>query len=262
MALNWSSSSGLSLLSGENRLSDAAPAAGGAAAAPKPLVCPKLLPLPAAAAAGAAPAPKPLPNPPVLCAVAEKLNPEAEPNPDAGACVLEAGVLKEKEEAEGAAAAEPKSGAGWDGAAAALPKPAEGARAEPNPPPEEVKLKELAWAGAGAPKPEQGGTETKEKSAHRISLALVTLPISAELSVNHTILYLCSQSPMPWIQIQFLLLIRSRLRTPEAPGCLSLQAAATDNMFTLFMRYVIKKTAEQRRLQLSDSPQHCGWMDS
>lgn len=141
--------------SGENRLSDApladpAPAAVGAAAVPNPpLVCPKTLPLPAGAGAVA---PKPLPKPPpVLFVVEEKLNPEAEPNPEGAAAVLEVGALKEKEDA----AEEPNPEEGCVGAAEALPKPVEegGAAEEPNPPPAEAKLKELAWAGAGAPKP-------------------------------------------------------------------------------------------------------------
>lgn len=148
--------------SGENKLSDAppadpAPAAGGAVAVPNPpLVCPKILPLPAADAGAAAA--KPLPNPPPVLAVEEKLNPAAEPNPDVAAGVLEVAELKEKEEgerAEGTAGEEPNPEAGCVGAAGALPKPVEddGAAEDPNPPLGAAKLKVLAWAGAGAPKP-------------------------------------------------------------------------------------------------------------
>lgn len=153
------SSSGVSWLSGENRLSDApeeAPAAVGAAVAPKPpLVCPKILLLPVAAGASA---PKPAPNPPPVLGVEEKLNPEAEPNPAVAAGVLVVGAPKEKEEAERAEEAaeeEPNPDGGCVGAAKALPKPVEdgGAAEEPNPPLGAAKLKVLASAGAGAPKP-------------------------------------------------------------------------------------------------------------
>ena len=155
--------------SDENRLSDAppadpAPAAVGAAAVPNPpLVCPKILPLPAGADAVD---PKPLPNPPpVLLAVEVKLNPEAEPNPEGAAGVLEVGALKEKEDA----VEEPNPEGGCVGAAEVLPKPVEDGAAgaeEPNPPPAEAKLKELAWAGAGAPKPMKG-----KKMAQWISMS-------------------------------------------------------------------------------------------
>lgn len=148
------------MLSGENRLSDAppadpAPAAGGAAAAPNPPLCPKTLPLPAAAGATA---PKPLPAPPPVLAVEEKVNPEAEPNPEGAAGVLVVGAPKEKEEAERAEEAaeeEPNPEGGCVGAAVALPKPVEddGAAEEPNPPLGAAKLKVLAWSGAEAPKP-------------------------------------------------------------------------------------------------------------
>lgn len=144
--------------SGENRLSDAppadpAPAAAGAVDAPNPpLVCPKTLLFPAAAGAAV---PKPLPNPPAVFAAMEKLNPEAEPNPEVPADVSEVGALKEKEDAEEGAEEEPNPEGGCAGAAEALPKPVEddGAIAEPNPPLEALKLKVLAWTGAGAPKP-------------------------------------------------------------------------------------------------------------
>lgn len=149
------------MLSGENRLSDAppadaVPAAGGAADAPNPPLCPKTLPLPVAAGA-TAPKPLPTPPPPAL-AVEEKLNPEAEPNPEAAAGVLVVGAPKEKEEAEGAeeAAEEaPNPEGGCVEAAVALPKPVEdgGTAEEPNPPLVAAKLKVLAWPGAEAPKP-------------------------------------------------------------------------------------------------------------
>lgn len=150
--------------SGENRLSvappaDPAPAAAGAVDAPNPpLACPKILLFPATAGAAAGAAPKPLPNPPAVFAAVEKLNPEAEPNPEVAADVLEVGALKENEEAERAGEAaeeEPNPEGGCTGAAEALPKPVEddGATEEPNPPLAAAKLKVLAWAGAGAPKP-------------------------------------------------------------------------------------------------------------
>lgn len=158
LALNWFSSSGVRLPWGENRLSDApsvdlGPAAGGAPN--PPLVCPKvLLLLPGAAGVSA---PKPLPNPPPAFAVEEKLNPEAEPNPEVAAGVLEVAAPKEKDAAERAEEEEPNPVGGWAGAVEALPKPVEddGAAEESNPPLPAAKLKALAWAGAGAPKPTQ-----------------------------------------------------------------------------------------------------------
>lgn len=137
------------MLSGENRLSDAPladrfPAAARAALVPNPpLVCPNPLVLPAAAGASA---PKPLLNPPPVFAVDEKLNPEAEPNPDVTAGLSEIGAVKEKVEAKGAevtAEEEPNPEGSCVGAATALPKP----------PPAVAKLKLLACTGAGAPKP-------------------------------------------------------------------------------------------------------------
>lgn len=143
------------MLSGEKRLCDApSPAAGGAADAPNPPACPKALLLPVAAGAAA---PKPLPTPPVV-AVEEKLNPEAEPNPEGAAGVLVVGPLKEKEEAEiaeEAAEGAPNPVGGCVGAAGTLPNPVvdDGAAEEPNPLLGAAKLKVLAWTGAGAPKP-------------------------------------------------------------------------------------------------------------
>ena len=155
LALNSFSSSGVRLPSGENRLSGAAPpglapAAGGAAAAPNPpLICPKALPLPAAADVAV---PKPLPNPPPVFAVEEKLNPEAEPNPEAAAGLSAVGAAKENVEADGAEE-EPNPEVGCVGAAMALPNPAEdaGAAEEANPPPAAAKPKVAACTGA--PKP-------------------------------------------------------------------------------------------------------------
>ncbi|TNN88095.1 hypothetical protein EYF80_001676 [Liparis tanakae] len=150
-ALNWASSSGLKLLSCENRLFCAAPAgptpaAGGASVFPNPpLVCPKILPSPTEAGTAA---PKPLPNPPpVAFCVEGKLNPEAEPNPEVAAGLLVDGAAKEKEEAFGAeeaAVEEPNPEGGCVGAAKALPKP--GAAREPNPPLGAAKLKVLEAA--------------------------------------------------------------------------------------------------------------------
>lgn len=150
------------MLSEENRLSGAPPAeppaaAGAAAAVPNPpLVGPNRLLLPAASGALV---PNPLPNAPPVLAVEVKLNPEAEPNPEVGAGLLEDGAAKENVEAEGAevtAEEEPNPDGGCVGAARA-PKPvgADGPAEEPNPPLEAAKLKLLACtgAGAGAPKP-------------------------------------------------------------------------------------------------------------
>lgn len=143
--------------SGENRLSDAplvdpVAAAGGAEVVPNPpLVCPKILLLPAATGTLA---PKPLPNPPPpVFAVEEKLKPEAETNPEVAAGVLEVGALKEKEEAEraeGAAEEEPNPRGGCVGPTEALPKLVEddGAAEEPNALLPAAKLKVLAWTGA------------------------------------------------------------------------------------------------------------------
>lgn len=131
------------MLTCENRLSEAppagpAPAAGGAAVAPNP-------PL-AAAGAGA---PKPLPNPAPVFDVEEKVNSEAEPNPEVAAGLSAVGAAKEKVDGEVA----PNPEGGCVGAAKALPNPVEegGAAEDPNPPPGAAKLKESA--AAGAPKP-------------------------------------------------------------------------------------------------------------
>lgn len=86
--------------------------------------------------------------------VEAKLNPEAAPNPEGAAGLLEVGAPNEKPEAEGAEeeAEEPPNPEGdCVGAAMALPKA--GAAAEPNPELEDAKLKELAWGVAGLPKP-------------------------------------------------------------------------------------------------------------
>lgn len=135
------------MLSGENRLSDAsaadpAPVEAAAGVAPNPpLVCPKVLLLPAAA-----------PNPPPVFAV-EKLNPEADPNPEAAAGLSVDAAAKEKLEAAGVeegADEPPNPEGGCVGAAKVLPKPEEdddGAAEEPKPA-DEAKLKPLAWTGA------------------------------------------------------------------------------------------------------------------
>ena len=140
------------MLTCENRLSEAppagpAPAAGGAAVAPNPpLAAPKTLPL--SAAAGAA-APKPLPNPAPVFDVEEKVNSEAEPNPEVSAGLSVVGAAKEKVDGEVA----PNPEGGCVGAAKVLPNPVEegGAAEDPNPPLGAAKLKESA--AAGAPKP-------------------------------------------------------------------------------------------------------------
>lgn len=163
--------------SGENRPSaapsaDPAAAADGAGLAPNPpLVCPKML-LPPAVVDSLAAKPLPNPPPPPLFAVEEKLNPEAEPNPEEAAGALEVGALKEKEAAEGAEEAadeeEPNPEGGCVGTTEALPKPVEddGAAVEPNPLLEVVKLNVLAWTGA----PNPTGTErcSKEEQQQRV----------------------------------------------------------------------------------------------
>lgn len=91
-----------------------------------------------------------------MVAVEEKLNPDAEPNPeDEAAGLLSFGEAKEKEEACGAAetADEPNPEGGCVGADMTLPKPAEddGAAEEPNPLAGAAKLKLLGWTGAPNP---------------------------------------------------------------------------------------------------------------
>lgn len=167
--------------SGENRLSDApladpaAAAAGGAEVGPNPpLGCPKILLLPATADSLALkPLPNPPPPPPPVFAVEEKLNPEAEPNPEEAAGALEVGALKENEaaeRAEEAAEEEPNPEGGCGGTTEALPKPVEddGAAEEPNPLLGAAKLKLLAWAGAGVPNPT--GTERFKMNTGAIDL--------------------------------------------------------------------------------------------
>lgn len=164
--LNWSSSSGVSLLSSENRLSDIPLAellaAVEAELVPNPVVVfPKRPPLPAATDSLD---PNPLPNalspdPPVFV---EKLNPDAEPNAEVDAGLFEVGALKEKELAEAAEGApeeepkpdpnpeeEPNPEEGCVGTVGVCPNPDE----EPNPLFPEAKLKVLAWTGAVLPNP-------------------------------------------------------------------------------------------------------------
>ena len=172
--------------SGENRLSDveladlaaAAAAAGVSELVPNPLACPKILLLPVAAGTLA---PKPLENapppppPPPVLAGQEKLNPEAEPNPEVAADELEVGAAKEKEAGETAeeAAEEPNPDGGCVGTTGELPKPAEddGAAEEPNPPPAEVKLNVLAWTGAALPNPRCYNQYKKKGISHCILTA-------------------------------------------------------------------------------------------
>lgn len=111
--------------------------------------------LPAAAGASA---PKPLLNPPPVFAVDEKLNPEAEPNPEVTAGLSEVGAVKEKVEANGVevtAGEEPNPEGGCVVAAKALLKPvgAEVVAGKPKPPLGAEKPKLLVCTGAGAPKP-------------------------------------------------------------------------------------------------------------
>lgn len=100
--------------------------------------------------------PKPLLSPPPLFVVDEKLNPEAEPNPDVAAGLSEVGTAKEKAEAEGGEVTveeEPNPEGGCVGAVRALPKPVGAEGADPKPPLGAAKPKPLVCAGAGAPKP-------------------------------------------------------------------------------------------------------------
>lgn len=140
------------MLSGENRLSDGPPADPATAegvelAAPNP-VCPKT-PLPPAVPG--APVPKPVPNPPPVFPMEEKLNAEAEPNPEEAAGLSAFGAAKEKAEAE-RAEEDPNPDGGCVGAAKALPKPAE--EDDDDDDDGAAKLKLLAWRAAGAPKPD------------------------------------------------------------------------------------------------------------
>lgn len=137
------------MLSGENRLSDGPPTDPAAAedvelATPKP-VCPKTLLPPAVPGA---PVPKPVPKPPPVFAV-EKLNAEAETNPDEAAGLSTFGAAKENVEAE-SVEEDPNPGGGCVGAAKVLPKPAEDDDDDDG----AAKLKLLAWAAVGAPKPD------------------------------------------------------------------------------------------------------------
>lgn len=107
-----------------------------------PLACPKPPLLPGAVGACA---PKPLPNPPPEFDVEAKLNPDADPNPEEAAGLLEVGAAKENPAAEGAeedAEVLPNPEGGCVGADKVFPKT--GAAAEPNPGSDDAKLKELA----------------------------------------------------------------------------------------------------------------------
>lgn len=158
LALNCSSSSWVSWLSDENRLSDWAPAPAAAEAAPNPpLVCGNAL-LPPAAVAAVAPAPSTPPNP-----AGNKPNAEADPNPGAPAGLSEGGA-KEKFEAEGPAGA-PKPEGGCDGDPKGLPNPAGVAAADINPNSGRFSgmPKLPVWAGAGEPKPASQMTDRNRK---------------------------------------------------------------------------------------------------
>lgn len=160
--LNWFSSSGVSELSSEKRLSEfplaELPAAVEGELVPNPAVAfPKRPLLPAGADSLVPNAPPPAP-----AWFAEKLNPDAEPNTEADAGVSEVGVLKEKELTEAA-----------EGPPEDEPKPEPNPEEEPNPDggcvgttgvcpnPDEApkallpaaKLKVLAWTGAVLPNP-------------------------------------------------------------------------------------------------------------
>lgn len=146
LALNCSSSSAVSLLSGENTESEAPGAAaatvGGAATVgaepnPPPPVCPKTLPLPGSLK----------PKPPVKPPDVEKLKEEAEPNPEEveeDEAAAAGGAAKEKEAAEEEdEEPKPEEDAGTDDPNSLLLLLLVGA----------PKLKVLAWTAAGAPKP-------------------------------------------------------------------------------------------------------------
>lgn len=143
-ALNCSSSSGVRLLSVENRLSDV-PLADATGVAPNPpLVCPDN-PLPPDVTAASVP--KPVPNPPPV--LDERPNWEAEPNAEAVGGLLAFDAAKEKVDAE-PDEEEPKPEGGCADAAEVLPKPPEddGVSEDPNPPLGAAKVKLLAWTGA------------------------------------------------------------------------------------------------------------------
>lgn len=148
------------MLSTENRwsdiplaeLSDTAP---GVEPVPNPLIaCPKILLLPGAVDGLA---PKRVPNPlPTEVDAEEKLNPDAEPNPEAAAGVLDVGALKDKDAAETAeGAAEPNPEGACVGTTDESPKPNEddGAAEEPKPLLPAAKLKVDAWTGVEPPNP-------------------------------------------------------------------------------------------------------------
>lgn len=123
------------MLSGENRPSVVSPTA----------------PAPSEAAVP----PKALPNPPpVVAVVVEKLNPEADPNPEdaVGGGLSALGAANEKDEADGTEE-EPNPDGGCVGAVIRLPNPVESedVEEEPNPELRAGKPKVTDWAGA--PKP-------------------------------------------------------------------------------------------------------------
>lgn len=101
--------------------------------------------------AGAAAAPA-LPNPPVLLPAEEKLNPDADPNPEDPAGLLVEEEAKEKVEAEGwAGAPKPEGVCGVEDPNGA---PKTGADVNPNSGRFSGKPKLPVWAGAGEPKSE------------------------------------------------------------------------------------------------------------
>lgn len=226
--LNWFSSSGVSELSSEKRLSDVPlaelPAAEEGALVPNPaVVFPKRPLLPAGADSLDPNAPPPAP--------VEKLNPDAEPNAGVDVGLSEVGVLKEKEladAAEGPPVDEPKPepnpevvpnpDGGCVGTTGFCPNPNDG----PNPLLPAAKLKVLGWTGAALPNPRFWNKNVAicSKQTHGRCLP----HRSTVFRMKMLFFYLCFQRKMQRIQIQLQVLNQSPLLTLEAKGCSTLQA--------------------------------------
>lgn len=239
--LNWFSSSGVSELSGEKRLSDVPlaelPAAEEGALVPNPAVAfPKrpLLPAGADSLDPNAPAPAPV----------EKLNPDAEPNAGVDVGLSEVGPLKEKEladAAEGPPEDEPKPDAnpeeepnpdgGCVGATGFCPNPND----EPNPLLPAAKLKVLAWTGAALPNPTFWNENVAICSTQTHGSCLPRR--STVFRMKALFPYLCFQRRTQRIQIQLQVLNQSLLLTHEAKGCSTLQAI--ENQMTLSIIIII-----------------------
>lgn len=239
--LNWFSSSWVSLFSREKRLSDV-PLAGLLATtegAPNPVVFPKdggleLLDW------------HPIPNapPPTPALLEEKLNPDAEPNPEEDTGAVEAVELKEKELAEAAEdppedeakpelnpAEEPNPDGGCEGATRPCPNPEE----EPNPLLPAAKLKVLAWTGAVLPNPKVRN-KTIWISLKQPRNSFLHGRSSTSCMKTTYFLYLCFQRRTYWIQTHCCskLWNRSSLSTLEVLGCSTLQATGNTMTFIYF----------------------------